>query len=900
VPNDRAYRLDYSAHPVRAVDCDCPDSWPCGSASALTDGLGAERYPAAWRVWTRPDAPTSGRPASVLLDYGEPVEVGALVHYFYVPGSRDHRWRDYLCGPAAFGEVRIHAGDDGEHWRVVAHLTDLPPECPQVLPIAPPVRARYLKLEVVSMAAGAPGIRSYELDTYIGGVPGELVVPEGYRTVRRGFPCARALEAICETRSVEPFRVQIRVDGQAVVDEGECGRKAAAFKAEVEGFPIEADLRPVRAGFLVEVRWGGPVRPPFRRLDVMAAMSSDPKEWCVPGYHYGRTRPEPLSIASAVVGTCASIVSDGERALAIVPDTDASWVGLDGEYVTAAFPLDTQVHRALIVPARGDWSSAFRKVAADVFGFEEPRQFSPVSKAVPDLCRFVLRPELWSEKYRMIRSFPDTDFFYIFYSLPYAVPALTIWEVMSGDASVREKIDCILRFALDRRLRDGLMAGALFSEYADRELVETGRVPFGYAPFYDWHVNYPNEQLVGMDQGCNRWITAHNMGAVLWTITYVWGSRGGLPPDILEGAKDVADWMVRMQEDDGSWHYAYHEDGSVASPCSDSGTIWNVWSLWRFGRMTGESKYLEAADKARAYFKRTFTANHLYRGYWEDIYGGGKTELNTAQGYESAIATQAFAEMGDAEAAVSSAQDALRFVCTRVLESRDYWTSYGGVAEQQNWAPGTYIAPTFGYAAHIAWRISGDDFFRPFASLAKTIGWWQDDSSGGAFWMSAAVTQQPIEMLREANGDRQFWALWDSAQKVAFTVPWLVDEVNRRTGDRVKLDATALIGTDDRGTEVRAAVFDGEVESDSGQVNWLALKPSQADGETGLQLVLINHAEATECRVRVASHAAPAAARAFDSNGEPTQARFAARAGEAVVALPERHTVILVWPALPQ
>ncbi|MGB9620447.1 MAG: hypothetical protein ACPL7K_08555, partial [Armatimonadota bacterium] len=63
--------------------------------------------------------------------------------------------------------------------------------------------------------------------------------------------------------------------------------------------------------------------------------------------------------------------------------------------------------------------------------------------------------------------------------------------------------------------------------------------------------------------------------------------------------------------------------------------------------------------------------------------------------------------MGDTDAAVSSAQDALRFVCTRVLESRDYWTSYGGVAEQQNWAPGTYLAPTFGYAAHLAWRISG-------------------------------------------------------------------------------------------------------------------------------------------------------------------------------------------------
>ncbi|MGB9620449.1 MAG: hypothetical protein ACPL7K_08565, partial [Armatimonadota bacterium] len=132
-------------------------------------------------------------------------------------------------------------------------------------------------------------------------------------------------------------------------------------------------------------------------------------------------------IASAVVGTCASIVSDGEHATAIVPDTDVSWVALDEKYASASFPLDGQVNRALIVSARGDWNSAFRKVVAEVFGFDEPRQFSPVSKAVPDLCRFVLRPELWSERYQMIRSFPDTDFFYIFYSLPYVVPALTIW-----------------------------------------------------------------------------------------------------------------------------------------------------------------------------------------------------------------------------------------------------------------------------------------------------------------------------------------------------------------------------------------------------------------------------------------------------------------------------------------
>lgn len=907
--SNRAQKLDYDTHPVMVNDPDCGDSWTSGSDCALTDGLGADRYPAAWTVWTRTDAPAEGKPAIIIFDYSEPIRAAALAHYFYVPGSRDHRWKDYLAGPAAFGEVKVYAGGDLATWEEVAHHTDLPAQCPQVIEIPEPVSARYLKLEIISLAPGAPEIRSYEIETYTGAVPTEVDLPNDDRAARRGFPGLAGFEPESADLPVElhqdrsainltlpgnggrplPCRLEARIDNNRIVWDGIDNGRLSASVGEGR---LEMDLRPGPRGIFVGLDWSGPVEVPFRKLELLAGMQSEVAEWCIPAYHCSRAQPEPISIASSVVSTCAAIVSDGESALTIVPDTDQSWVGLDGDRVTAAFPLTGERCEALVLASDGGWFSGFQRAAGEAFGFDEVRQFSPVSEAVPELCKYLLQPALWSEKHRMLRSFPDTDFFYIFYSLPYAVPALTMWESMSGDRSTGEKIDDILRFTLDRRLKEGPMAGSLFSEYADRELVERNGVPFGYSPFYTWHVNYPHEQLVGMDQGCSRWITSHNMGAVLWTITYVWMLRGALDEPVLAGAKDIADWMVRMQREDGSWAYAYHEDGTEASPMSDSGTIWNIWSLWRFGRLTGDSRYLETSTKAEAYFRETFTANHLYRGYWEDIYGGGKTELNSAQGYESAIAAIAFAEMGDSGAAVSSAQDALRFICTRQLESRDYWTSCGGVSEQQNWAPGTYIAPTFGYAAHLAWRQSGDDFFRPFASIAKTIGWWQDES-GGAFWLSAAISQQPIEHLRESGGGRQFWALWDSAQKVTFSVPWLVDEVNRRTGDRMKLSTASLRGADDRGAKVSVRVFDGQVESASGQVNWLGLQ-TQARGQE-YQLVLMNHAEPTACTVRAPFEGGPISARMFDASGAPTEVTFSFEGGAATIDLPERATAVLVW-----
>lgn len=911
----QSWRLDYAAEKVRAVDATDAAQWTAGpEVQAVVDGVGAEPYPWANALWER-DEPVPGKPAVLVFDYSRPVTVHGLVNYCYRPGSRDQRRPDWLAGPAAFAEVLISRSDDGETWEQVVELKGLPADGPQMLLLPGPVKARYLKLEVVSLVAGAGRLRTYEIDTCVSKPPPDAI-PDA-APVRRGFPAPNALEAP-EARPSGVFRqsaggerislsvpasngrtqvncsLEVRVNDQTLawgLEQKDAGLKASASAA---GGRLSLEARLVRAGLLLEFGWSGSVPPPFPKLDVIVRPDARPAEWSVPEYFYSNDKaPDNLSVASSIVPTCISIVGDGKQTLALVPDTDQSWVAVqaDGAYVT--FPVTGAKVQALLLAAEGGWFPVFQAAVVDVFDFDEPRQFAPVTSSVESMCRFLLQPALWSEKYQMLRSFPDTDFFYIFYSLPYAVPALSYWQEMTGDASIRSKVEKILRFTLDRRLREGLMRGALFSEYADRGLLDSKTVPYGYSPFYEWYTQYPDEQLVGMDQGCSRWITAHNMGAVLWSITAAWRSWGTLPDDIRAGAADVADWLVRLMKEDGSWSYAYKEDGSIASPMSDSGTVWNFWGLYRFGKLSGEQKYVRAAEKAAAYFRKTFTLNHTYRGYWEDIYGGGKTELSTAQGYESSIATRAFAEMGDQEAMTISARDSLRFVCTRVLESRDYWTSYGGSSEQQGWAPGTYLNPAFGGAAHVAWRKTGDDIFRRFAHIAKCIGWWVDDT-GGAFWLGEAITQQPIEHLRAKGGARQYWALWDSAQKVAFSVPWLVDEVNRRSADTVRISPESLKGADDRNVDVAVRVFDGRVTSVSGQVNWLWLECS-GEGASRWEMALMNHAESTVVTVHPQRAMRPVAIRMFDAHGTRVQAKLPSSNGSLTLKIPEQHMAIVEW-----
>jgi hypothetical protein len=910
-----ARKLDYGQCKVVVTDATGQDVGTAGAeVPQLVDGLGVGAFPTASNLWVREEPPTEAKPAVLVFDYGKPVKVAALAHYFYVPGSRDQRWQDWLSGPSAFNEVRLSTSDDGVTWTERAHHSDIPTECPQLLTIESPESARYLKLEVLSMAPGAGKLRSYQMETYLDRAPKSLSAPG--RVVRRGFPVRSAVEPagpelegvlkLSPDRTLIDFelpapgladpaagRLEIRVDNRPVSWDA---LKKGMATASVGGTALDLDASFVKAGLLLKFTWHGEVKYPAPKLEIVVRPASPAAEWCVPEYFYSKAEiPEsPVTIATATMPTAVSIVGDGKTVFTLVPDTDRSWVGVQADAATTAFPLGSESPQVLLLASAGDWFSGFERAVVDVFDFDEPDQFSPVSEAIPDLCRYLLDSPLWSEKHQMMRSFPGVDFFYIFYSLPYAIPALTYWEELSGDPSVGEKIDHIVRFTLDRRIPEGPMKGAIFSEYADRDVAARGEIPYEHPPYYAWTAGYQHEDLIGMDQGLNRWITAHTMGSVLWSITHLWRCRGRISDEVLSGARDVADWMVRLQKDDGSWSYAYNEAGETTSPMSDSGTIWNVWGLWRFGQLTGDARYSDAAERGFDYFKQTFTENHLYRGYWEDVYGHGKTVLNTAQGYESSIAALAFAEIGDIEAMKSSSRDSLRYICTRVLECRDKWTSYGGACEQQGWAPATYIAPTFGYAAHVAWRKTGDDTIRRFSCLAKTIGWWQD-SCGAAVWIQDATYQQPIESMRTKGGRRQFWAIWDSAQKVAFVVPWLVEEVNRRTGGRMRLSSESLAGTDDLGDPIAARVFRGRVKAKSGQVNWLGLKPTSPGRESEYRLALLNHAGATEVTVKSEFASLPTSCRLYDPEGRVREGRFAVKDGEVVVRIPKRSLMILVW-----
>lgn len=883
-----AEKLDYGKHPAR-VDDPNPSWIVLGTAQELTDGFGAQPYPVAAGGWVQ-NASFESNPATVVFDYGSPIKVAALGHYFYVPGCRDHRFpyvegygppraSDWLSGPSAFSEVKIYTSDDKEEWKEVAHLSHLSEACPPLLKITDPTEARYLKLEVFGLVPGAGYLRSYEIETYAGTI--RFVESKTYNVENNKMLCFTLPAA--GTDKPLTGKLEVRVNGEMARWMSISGSEEFKASCMISGAKLDLTARFTKAGLLLGFDWSGPKSPRYSTLDVAATMDSSPTEWCVPGYVYSRTAPEQeFRISTPVVTTCAAIISDTKNALTIVPDTDQSWIGLRGNQVFADFPLAQESPHVYLLASKGAWFSGFERAVTDVFDFNEPRQYLPSSQAIDEISHFLLSSRMWSEKYQMLRAFPDVDCFHIFYGVPYAVTALGYCESMMDDPSVAKKVDDIISFSLARRAKTGPMKGAIFSQYMDKDI--------GWLP-KDLAAKYPNEQISGLDLGGHRWYTSHVMGSVLWSVTQAWRTRGKIDPDVLAGAKEVADWIVSHQGKDGSWPYAYLEDGSVTSPQPPSSTIWNIWSLYRFGKLTGNTVYSKAAEKGKLFFKKTFIANTLYAGYWEDNYTETNKELNTTQGYEASIAALAFAEMGDNDAMARSAEHVLRFICTRQLECRTYWTSYGGASEQQGWAPGTYITTTIGRAAQVAWQRTGRDTFRRFSGLAKAIGWWQDPKTGCPFWLQQAIFHQPIEMYHEGGGDRSFWALWDGAQKVSFVIPWLIDEVNYRSGGSIKLSTETLTGTDDLGANVAVKIFEGKVSSTSGQVNWIGLRPKQG----GYQLVLINHAEATDVSIQPPFKTPPASARLLSPAGRKTDIRTEGDAQQVRVHLPERSIAVVVW-----
>ncbi|SMH42750.1 hypothetical protein SAMN06295885_2048 [Rathayibacter oskolensis] len=90
-------------------------------------------------------------------------------------------------------------------------------------------------------------------------------------------------------------------------------------------------------------------------------------------------------------------------------------------------------------------------------------------------------------------------------------------------------------------------------------------------------------------------------------------AKGDERPEWLEFCTRAADWLVRVQNDDGSFHRAYHADGSVRMD-SRSNTPSVIRFLVQLHLVTGDARYRDAAVRAGAW---TFENSHRtleYRG----------------------------------------------------------------------------------------------------------------------------------------------------------------------------------------------------------------------------------------------------------------------------------------------
>ena len=338
-------KLDYSKHKVVVTDVSGAgyDMYGMSGTAAqdLVDGRGAEPYPSAWGIWVRDKTPTSDKPAVLVFDYGSPVKVAALAHYFYVPGSRDHRWQDWLSGPSAFREVRVFTSDDSKNWKESAHLTDPQTGCPQLLTIKYPVSARYLKLEALSLVPGAGMLRSYEIETYLNEPPKSLPSSGKAKAVRRGFPDKSALAPASAARTgalkLNPDgkrldftlpgpglatpatgTLNIIVSGQPVSWGSISAGKTTRIIGNVGNTRLDMEAGFVKTGLLLKFLWHGKATYPFPELDVIARLDSPAREWCVPEYFYSNDAPPAgqVGIPCAAVPTAISIVGDGKTARA--------------------------------------------------------------------------------------------------------------------------------------------------------------------------------------------------------------------------------------------------------------------------------------------------------------------------------------------------------------------------------------------------------------------------------------------------------------------------------------------------------------------------------------------------------------------------------------------------------
>jgi hypothetical protein len=892
-----AAKWDYLRHPVSVTENRTASDPAIGlSAASAFDGYGAlGSMPSCARAWLQKAVPTDRNPLACEIDYGAPTLVTALVHYFYVPGSRDLRFTS--PAPSAMKKVRISTRNEDGSWQEITNLADLPDGCPQVIPTGATKPSRYWRLEILELAPGAEFLCTYELETYTGGIP-KITPAGGTETnplleftdyVRQHTPSKTFSPGRLFLADRDPHTLGLHTQGVADSFNGELclliDGKPASFAAVGDNrWQIGAGAgqvllegEPTALGLLLKLRFTVPEATPVKYHRAALQISAPGTQlYYMPAYAWSRS-PIDTMVPSCNVQTRMAALGFPGSMLCLLPGTDRGSIGFGGGAVRNDLLLGPEATPVLLAALPGDWWKSYRFAVDEVYGFGEPRQTVPVSEMQYGISRYLLADDIWEPTLGTVKSWPQRDAYtkvlgyfdaFNFYGATFSIPAYWARFVMNGDPLARQRCLSIVRWLCRSgvRMAEGPARGAFFSGQ-----------------------RFPTTEPVRLDRrGCTQAsteiLTSQATGSALWSLLFYRHVTEENDPEINRVIDEGAQWLLTTQTQEGGWPYGHTIDGKTAAGAPSGGSIWNIRALWRLGKETGQAKYLGAADRGKLWYLKTFVEPHHYHGYWEDV------GPNSREGYEAAVAAVAFAEMGEKQAVVDCARDAMQWVFTRRIEPREATCSAGLVAEQTGWPPAAYCNPMMALAAYSAWQASGDADWRPFAMIPKATGWWYKPDSGAMVWIVDALQMAPLV----GPAWESWWNDWCIAQSGTLMLRWLVREMNRRFAGNGALDEETLKGNV-LGEDVHAWAPQGGLQPilpQHGQVNWMGLRSART-----VRVVFMNFAEDAPARCELNSRSVQGASLLPRTIHIISGGKVSSQAwdGQAPVIVPRDGAAVLVW-----
>ncbi|MHB1457506.1 MAG: hypothetical protein ACYC0V_11395 [Armatimonadota bacterium] len=798
-------------------------------AQSAFDGYGAlGDKPACVRGWQQTNLPSDAAPISCDIDYGKPVAVSGFVNYCYVPVSRDLRYTS--PAPSTFKRVKILVSDDNINWTAITTLNDLPPFCPQILPVNASSAYRYWRIEVIELAKGAEFLLSYEIETYTGGVPTTTapnpVAPDFLgdftKHVKSFKPATQVLRNMVSPGDKDSFMISfddaeksqtahlnVLVDNAPVRIQPQSGSQ---FYSLLPDGRLEIRFTKTKMGILADFSYHAADTNPVKYRRVTLAMSVDaPDVYYMPAYAWNK-KPVDVLANTCNVQTRFAALSKGNYTMSLALGTDRGTLGFINGEVNSNLLIGAEPTPMLISGIKGDWMAQYRFAVEDIYQFDEQPQSVPVSEIQYGISRFMMSDEVWEPTLGTVKSWPErdphtklvgTDMF-SFYGATYSIPTYWARYVMNDDKMALERCRSVALWMVRSglHLKSGPLKGAFFNlvRYSPGEKIDISKQ--------------------GATQANTQMLTTQSTGTALWTLLFYRKMTGDKVGEIDAAIDDAAKWLIDTQSADGSWPYAFDLNGKVVPGASSSGCIWNIWALWRLAKETGNPVYRDSVNRATKWFAKEFVDNHHYHGYWEDV------GPDCREGYEAAVAAVAFGEMGEKDLAVQTARDAVQWVYTRQIEPREKNNSAGLAAEQTGWQPATYCNPMMGLAAWTAWQITGDDFWKPLALINKAIGWWYQPETGAMVWIVDSTQMAPIV----GPSFESWWSDWCIAQVGTLSLRWLTREASRYSGGKLAINEESLAGKfldKDVKAWTPPGGFHPALPAHS-QVNWLGFKDNKS------------------------------------------------------------------------